>query len=71
MFEYNKRFWARMFENDDEPEEPNTTYYAAGIVTGLIVGALAGWLLNCLVPMAALGGSLGMWIGNKIPVKKK
>lgn len=54
-----------MFESDDEDVKPNRTWYAAGILIGLGLGALIGALLHQTVPLMALGGALGMWIGNR------
>ena len=65
MFEYNKKYWERMFESDDEDVKPNRTWDAAGILIGLGLGALIGALLHQTVPLMALGGALGMWIGNR------
>lgn len=64
VFEYNKKFWENMFEPDDEDVKPNKTWYMPGILIGLAAGTLAGILLGYIVPLAALGGALGMWIGN-------
>ena len=36
MFEYNKKYWERMFESDDEDVKPNRTWYAAGILICLL-----------------------------------
>lgn len=65
MFEYNKKFWENIFEPNDEDVKPNKTWYMLGILIGLAVGALAGILLGHVGPLAALGGTLGMWIGNQ------
>lgn len=70
MFEYNKRFWQRMFEADDEPSEPNKTYYGTGMVAGILLGGIAGYFLGSTVPLATLGGFLGLWIGNTYDRKK-
>lgn len=65
MFEYNKKFWEHIFDSDSEDVEPNRTYYAVGIIAGISAGGLIGWLIGYTVPIAALGGALGMWIGNQ------
>lgn len=70
MFDYNKRFWERMFsESDNEEVEPHTTYYMLGIILGLLLGGTAGYFLGCTVPLATLGAGAGMWIGNSFQRK--
>ncbi len=70
MFEYNKQAWERLFRSEDsEPTEPNQTHYMLGITVGLIVGGIAGYFLNCPIPLATLGAALGMWIGNEFEAR--
>lgn len=66
MFEYNKKFWADVFD-DKEASSPPKTFYSAGMLIGLTAGCAAGLFLDSIVPLAALGGITGICIGNRIP----